>query len=170
VVPGYSDTLPANFVIGISPAVGTQLAPGKVVKLTVSKGPFPLHVPGVVGKNVNEARQLLEAEGLVVGDIKYVDSDKPRDEVLKQTPADGAGATRGTVVALEVSNAPAGAPMPRLLDQQCPDAMRFLREQGFNPQLVDSPLGEFFGVVRDQLPRENEPVQPGQVVQIRCGL
>ena len=42
-------------VISTDPQVGTELKPGDTVTVIVSKGPAPLTVPDVVGKNITEA-------------------------------------------------------------------------------------------------------------------
>lgn len=49
-----------------SPAEGTEAAEGDSIKLTVSKGPRMIDVPDVTGKDVSEARSVLEEAGFEV--------------------------------------------------------------------------------------------------------
>ncbi|GFJ88664.1 serine/threonine protein kinase [Phytohabitans rumicis] len=69
----FDDRLPAGVVIAVDPKAGTQVKPGTQVTLTVSKGRAPITVPEVVGKNINEARSILQGLGLTVVE-QYKDS------------------------------------------------------------------------------------------------
>ncbi len=60
-----SDTVPKGSVISQSPRDGT-LFKGDTVTLVVSKGPVLVDVPNVVGQQVDQARQALEAVGFKV--------------------------------------------------------------------------------------------------------
>ncbi|MGG5261071.1 Stk1 family PASTA domain-containing Ser/Thr kinase [Phycicoccus avicenniae] len=60
-----SDTVPKGSVVSQSPRDGT-LFKGDTVTLVVSKGPVLVDVPNVIGKQVEEARSLLEAAGFKV--------------------------------------------------------------------------------------------------------
>jgi serine/threonine-protein kinase len=170
-INGYSDTLPNGYVISTDPAVGTQLPPGATVKVYVSKGQYPMHVPTVVGKNVNEARAILESEGLVVGEIKYVDNTShPHDEVLEQDPAQGSGTVKGTKVNLTLSNGPPGFPMPDVNNWGCGDAKRELERLQLHVQVQSEGFFGENGQVRQQQPPAGQPVQAGQQVVIQCKL
>ncbi|GAA1744203.1 Stk1 family PASTA domain-containing Ser/Thr kinase [Luedemannella helvata] len=167
----YSDTLPKGYIISTDPAVGTQLPPGATVKVYVSKGDYPMHVPTVVGKNINEARAILEAEGLVVGKVEYVDNQsRPRDEVLEQDPAQGAGVVKGAKVNLKISNGPPGFPMPDVNNWNCGDAKRELERQNLRVQVQTEGFFGENGNVRGQQPAPGQPVQMGQEVVIQCRL
>jgi beta-lactam-binding protein with PASTA domain len=170
-INGYSDTLPNGYIISTDPAAGTQLPPGAAVKVYVSKGQFPMHVPNVVGKNVNEARGIIEREGLVVGEIKYVDNTShPHDEVLEQDPAQGAGTVKGTKVNLTLSNGPPGFPMPDVNNHGCGDAKRQLEALQLQVQVQSEGFFGENGQVRQQQPPAGQPVQVGQQVVIVCKL
>ncbi len=170
-VNDYSDTLPKGYIISTDPAAGKQLPPGATVKVYVSKGDFPMHVPSVVGKNVNEARAILEAEGLVVDKVEYVDNQsRPRDEVLEQDPAQGAGVVKGTKVNLKISNGPPGFPMPDVNNWNCGDAKRELERQNLRVQVQTEGFFGENGNVRGQQPAPGQPVQMGQEVLIQCRL
>ncbi|HET6968704.1 MAG TPA: PASTA domain-containing protein, partial [Ornithinibacter sp.] len=60
-----SDSVPKGRVISQSPRDGT-LFRGDTVTLVVSKGPVLVDVPNVVGQQVQQARQALEAAGFTV--------------------------------------------------------------------------------------------------------
>ncbi|MGV9192818.1 Stk1 family PASTA domain-containing Ser/Thr kinase [Microbacterium sp. MC2] len=64
----YSDTVEAGRVISVGAREGGgSFRPGDTVPLTVSKGPAPIEVPDVVGRNVAEAMQVLRDAGFEPG-------------------------------------------------------------------------------------------------------
>ena len=159
----YDDNLPAGVVVATEPKVGTVLKPGAKVTLAVSKGRAPVSVPNLVGKNINEARAILAQLGLTPVET-YEDSDKPKDEVLGQSPADGTGVEKGAQVKLEISKGPAQVIVPRVIDLPCQQAKQVLESQGFPTTLQLNPNG----VTRFQNPGENSSVPPGTPVTITC--
>jgi serine/threonine-protein kinase len=159
----YSDTLPKGVVVAVKPEVGTELKPGDQVQVTLSKGKAPLSVPNVVGKNVNEARQMLQQLGLVPL-VATKQSDKPKDEVLKQTPVDGTGVEPGAEIKLEVSEGPPMIVVPRVVGLPCQEAKATLEGQQLGVDIQINPNGTVFA----QNPGENSPVPPGTRVTLTC--
>ncbi|MGW3888468.1 Stk1 family PASTA domain-containing Ser/Thr kinase [Micromonospora chokoriensis] len=161
--PRYDDTLPAGVVLDTSPKVGTEVKPGAKITLILSRGRAPVSVPNLVGKSLTEARTTLAQLNLVLVET-YKDSDKPRDEILGQSPADGAGVEKGTQVKLDVSKGPAAVVMPRVIDLPCQQAKQALEGQGFPVTALINPNA----VVRIQAPGENSQVPPGTPVTLTC--
>ncbi|HET9516463.1 MAG TPA: PASTA domain-containing protein, partial [Actinoplanes sp.] len=162
--PGkYSDDVPEGFVIASNPKAGTSLKPGETVTVTVSKGRAPITVPNLDGKNINEARSILQGLGLTVVE-QYKDSDKPGDTVIGQSPAAGAGVEKDSEVKLDVSNGPPGAIMPRVIDMPCAQAKQTLEAMTLKVRVVFNPAG----TVRQQSPPENTPLPPQTEVVIQC--
>ncbi|MGR6321160.1 Stk1 family PASTA domain-containing Ser/Thr kinase [Micromonospora soli] len=159
----YDDELPAGVVLATDPKVGTVVKPGTKVTVILSKGRAPVTVPNLVGKNINEARTILAQLGLKPVET-YKDSDKPRDEVLGQSPADGAGVEKGAEVKLDISKGPAQVPVPRVVDMPCQQAKQVLESQGFPVNIQLNPNG----IARFQNPGENTPVPPGTPVTVTC--
>ncbi|MGW5670030.1 Stk1 family PASTA domain-containing Ser/Thr kinase [Micromonospora sp. NPDC003776] len=159
----YSDELPAGVVVDTDPKVGTVVKPGTKVTLVLSKGRAPISVPNLVGKNINEARGILGQLGLTPVET-YKDSDKPKDEVLGQSPADGTGVEKGAQVKLEISKGPPQVPVPRVVDMPCQQAKQVLESQGFPVNIQLNPNG----TARFQNPGEGTPVPPGTTVTVTC--
>jgi serine/threonine-protein kinase len=159
----YDDNLPKGVVIAVDPPVGTETKPGDKATVFVSKGKAPLTVPRVVGKNVNEARNILIGMGLEPL-IAYKASDQPRDTVTKQTPNDGAGVEKGAKVELEVSEGPPQVVVPPLIGQPCQQAVQALQGLGLQPNPQLNPNGTVFA----QNPTENTPVAPQSQVILYC--
>ncbi|WP_191842375.1 Stk1 family PASTA domain-containing Ser/Thr kinase [Catellatospora chokoriensis] len=165
----YDDLAPKGTVLSTDPKADTQVKPGDEIKVVVSKGKAPLSVPFVEGKSITEATDILQKMGLRVV-VERVESDKPFDVVVKQTPANGAGAEPNDAVTLQVSNNQNVKAMPEVRNGRCGDAEGLLASMGLQVE-VRGVLGDknWFKVV-NQDPAPNTAVQPGQHVVIECQL
>ncbi|WP_433534931.1 Stk1 family PASTA domain-containing Ser/Thr kinase [Micromonospora sp. CA-249363] len=161
--PRYDDTLPAGVVLDSNPKVGAEVKPGTKITLILSRGRAPVTVPNLVGKSLTEARTKLGQLGLVPVE-SFKDSDKPKDEILGQSPADGAGVEKGTEVKLEISKGPPLVVVPRVIDLPCQQAKQLLESQGYPVTVVLNPNA----TVRIQAPGENSQVPPGTPVTLTC--
>jgi beta-lactam-binding protein with PASTA domain/serine/threonine protein kinase len=159
----YSDDVPKGFVISSDPKSGTSLKPGETVTVTVSKGRAPITVPNLDGKNINEARSILQGLGLSVVE-QYKDSDQPADSVIGQSPKFGTGVERDSEVKLEVSNGPPLVTMPRVIDMPCDQARQTLEGLGLKVRIDLNPQA----IVRQQNPQENTQIAPQSEVVIQC--
>jgi serine/threonine-protein kinase len=155
----YSDTIPKGSVAETVPPPGTPVPPGAQVTVKLSKGRAPITVPNVVGKDVNEARDILQKAGLVVA-VTNQDSDKPKDQVIAQNPVDGTGVEKRTTVTITISNGPAAVPLPDERGKDLDEAARDLEALGFHVEKRGS------GTVRFQDPGPNTPLPPGSVVTL----
>ena len=159
----YSDSLPKGVVMAVDPPVGTELKPNDRVQVILSKGPAPLKVPNVVGKSLTEARQILITAGLQPL-VATKQSDRPKDEVLKQTPVDGTGVETGAEVKLEVSEGPPMVMVQRVVGLPCQQGQQVLLDQKLTVGIQGNPNGTVFG----QNPPENTPVPPGTQIVLTC--
>ncbi|GLY20651.1 Stk1 family PASTA domain-containing Ser/Thr kinase [Micromonospora sp. NBRC 101691] len=159
----YDDNLPAGVVLDTDPKAGAEVNVGAKVTVVLSRGRAPITVPNLVGKSVTDARKELQQLGLSPVET-YRDSDRPKDEVIGQSPADGSGVEKGTDVKLEVSKGPAPVAVPRVVDMPCPQGKQVLESQGFPVVVQFNPNG----VVRFQNPGENSQVAPGTPITIGC--
>jgi len=96
----YSDTVAAGIVISQTPAGGTNLSKGAVVKLFVSQGPQTIKVPNVVGMTAKEAGKALEDVGFTFK-INLL-SNHGTGRVVGQFPKGGDRARAGSLVNLDV--------------------------------------------------------------------
>jgi serine/threonine protein kinase/beta-lactam-binding protein with PASTA domain len=159
----YSDDYPEGMVVAVEPGVGEEVKAGDKVTISLSKGRAPLTVPNVVGRDLNDALNVLQQAGLS-GEAEYVESDKPKEQVVGQSPADGSGAEQGTVVKLQVSKGPPAVVVPRVVEMPCQQAKQILETLGLPVQIH---LREN-GTVRNQNPGENAQVPPGTTIVLWC--
>ncbi|WP_299531018.1 Stk1 family PASTA domain-containing Ser/Thr kinase [uncultured Streptomyces sp.] len=89
---------PAGAVAKQSPGSGAEAEEGTTIELTLSEGPRMIEVPDVTGKDVDEARALLEDAGF------EVEVDRPflsfTDTVAEQSVAAGERAVEGSTLTL----------------------------------------------------------------------
>ncbi len=165
----YSDTMAADHVISTTPPAGSTVAPGEVVTVNMSKGKSPHPMPDFGGKDGNAAQaQLLAMKipGLVVA-FMYADSQQPKNTVIGQDPAPGAGLDQGQKVILTLSNGPALIPVPAVANagMNCAQAVATLQGVGLTANVNGNPNG---GNVINQNPAANQPVPPGTQVSLFC--
>jgi beta-lactam-binding protein with PASTA domain len=94
---------PKGTVVSQAPRPGARLRKGQAVTLTVSTGPALVSVPDVVGLDEQAARNELEVAGFAVKVVEeaadVVESD---GVVLGQDPAGGASRPKGSVVTITI--------------------------------------------------------------------
>ncbi|MER7277404.1 PASTA domain-containing protein [Dactylosporangium sp. NPDC000244] len=156
----FDDAVPPGYVVDTDPKIGTQVKPGQTITVFVSKGPNPVKVPLVVGKNVDQAKNDLAKVKIAVGKVEEVESDKPKGQVVSQSIGDGNSVTDGMVMDLQISKGPAQVPMPEVRNMPLDQAKAQLEQLGL---VVDS---QGFGTVRQQNPAPGTPVTPGQHVSL----
>jgi serine/threonine-protein kinase len=126
---------PAGTVVAQDPKAGTVLVEGSRVRINVSKGPKQVFLPSVVGISYDQASAQLQAAGFAVRRVD-VDSDKPADEVVEQSPAGNGLVPDHASVTLRVSKGPATTVVQDVINLDSATAQKTLEEQGFTVKLV----------------------------------
>lgn len=110
IVQRSDEKVMANTVIETSPGADSNVPTGTKVIVYVSTGTPVVNVdlPNVVNLSLDDAKKLIERNGLVVGTIEYVESDaNKKDVVISQDPtynAANAQVGKGTAVNLKVGS------------------------------------------------------------------
>lgn len=100
-----SNTIDAGKIISQTPEPDTTLKKGDSISVVVSKGTSKVPVPSVVGLNLTQAEKLLNDNGLLLGNVKYVFNSSTEGTVLRQTLI-GGSESEGQKVSLVVSKGP----------------------------------------------------------------
>jgi serine/threonine-protein kinase len=136
------------------------------VNIVVSKGPKPVPVPDVKGKDVGAARALLADQGLK-SDVTTKFSDSvAKDVVISVKPKAGTVVASGSRVAMVVSKGPPPVTVPDLIDMPKEQAVAKLRAVGLVPKVVQgaaTPLDRVYS----QDPKPGASVPRGSTVTIR---
>lgn len=104
--PVESDEVEAGQLVSSDPEAGTEVEEGSTVTLTFSSGVGEVSVPDISSMNVEDARAVIEREGLEWGSQTIVDNepDYEKDRVVRSTPEAGQQVERGTRIDIEVSS------------------------------------------------------------------
>ena len=154
---------PVGTVVATDPGFGSEIPASTVVKVQISMGPENkvVMVPDLRGKNIDEARALLQELGLEIGGISYVTSDQPQNTVISQDPAPTSQIATGAFVNLNVSGGEnqknqitLHIPLPKdvtdIVKIQAMFDGRILREERLQPSTAQywKPLFEGSGVAK----------------------
>src|SRR5690606_15577337 len=161
----YDDNMPAGNVLAVEPDVDTEVKPGEKVVVWVSRGKAPITVPNVIGRSVDEAKTVLQNMGLFVS-VEERESDKPKGQVLEQSPNDGAGVEPGATITLVVSSGPPQIQVPDVTSTHslpCAEAEAALSGAGLAPRVVAPG-----SIAIHQQPPPGTTVDPGTEVHLWC--
>lgn len=122
--------IPAGHVLWQDPPPETGLVRGAVVTLTVSSGPGAIAVPDVFAFELSQARHVLEAAGLRVGNIDTVANAAEVGIIVATRPSAGASRSPGGAVDLVVSRGPADIRIPELVGLRQEEARQRLESVG----------------------------------------
>jgi beta-lactam-binding protein with PASTA domain len=161
-----------GLVIRQSPAPGATAKSGSDVRLIIAQAaPDLVPVPDLQGKTLEEARKVLEKEGLALGVVtRAISSEgKPEGTVLKQSPMVGREVPKGSKVHLVVaSKTPTKVKVPKLLGLTLVEATKALAAAGLKLGSVN--YEEATGRPKDQVTSQSSDpkteVVPGTVVSI----
>lgn len=158
------DTVPSGRVIRTDPPANQSVAANTPVVLIVSGGPQStptVGVPQLEGAGLAEARTMLEAADLVLGELRRQDSARAADIVLSSEPAAGAQLAPGTVVALTLASG--NQVVPTVVGLELGEARALVQDAGFT--VAETPAAAAPG----QIPGTVVAVQPAAGSSLRLG-
>jgi eukaryotic-like serine/threonine-protein kinase len=153
--------------IDTDPAAGEEAREGDTVILRVSAGPGDVAVPDVTDQSESDATAALRAEDFGVVPQREASDDVEEGRVIRQSPAGGQQAPRGSDVTIVVSSGPEQVTVPSLrgLDQAAAEAR--IRGEGLEVGSVTfQPSEATEGTVIAQDPGATAKVDPGTRVNI----
>jgi beta-lactam-binding protein with PASTA domain len=152
-------------VLSQAPAAGTELDRGNRVTIVVARGPGRTDVPRVVGFPVTRALVRLQ-EADLKGKTVRIASRQPKDRVLRQDPAPGTDARKGSTVGLTVSKGPRAVQVPSVIGSTQSSATSTLQKAGFKVAVEEIQATEPLGIVVRQKPAPSARAAKGSVVTI----
>ena len=100
----YSPVIPADHVIFQEPEPGSEIKIGRDVKIIISKGAKTLLMPNLQALSIQQARIILEENGLRLGKLSTIYSKNiTKDGIIAQSVSEGSIITRDAHVHLLVS-------------------------------------------------------------------
>jgi serine/threonine-protein kinase len=124
-------------------------------------------VPPLIGLTVAQAEQLLENEGLNLGEVSEREDAAPRGQVIASSPPTATRVPVPSVVTLVVSTGPKTVQLPDIVGQSGSQARSLLEQLGFRVVVqVDSFSTMPAGTVVDQDPAGGRSVRAGSRVTL----
>ncbi len=164
----FSDVYERGTVMAVDPAPGERVRSHATVTLTLSRGPEIVKVPNLKHKPLDEARRILEEQGLAPGVVTTVFSTTvAQGAVIGSDPEPGTERAPDSAVALVVSK---GAPVdvPDVTGETVADATATLQEAGLKvsvaPERVHS--AEEAGSVAAQSLAEGSRAAKGDAITL----
>jgi len=96
----YSTDIPKNHIIFQDPEPGAEIKKGRDVKIIISKGTRTVSMPNLEGLSSQQARIIIEENGLCLGARSTIHDKFQKNEILAQVPAPGTLIARGRCVDL----------------------------------------------------------------------
>ena len=158
------ENIPRGFVISQNPIAGTKMSPGTTVDLVVSKGPSLIEISDLSRKSPEDAIQILETLGFEYELIEEYSEDVEIGLVSGTIPEAGEIVTPDQLIQVIVSLG-IKIEVPEVEGLVYEDAINTLEELG----LVATVSGDTNGVVRKQIPRKGEFLEPEGVVELTFG-
>jgi serine/threonine-protein kinase len=158
------ENIPRGFVISQNPVAGTKMSPGTTVDLVVSKGPSLIEISDLSRKSPEDAIQILETLGFEYELIEEYSEDVEVGLVSGTLPEAGEIVTPDKLIQVIVSLG-IRIEVPEVEGLKYEDAIRVLEELG----LVATVSGDTNDVVRKQIPRKGEFLEPEGVVELTFG-
>ncbi len=163
----YHDTVATHHVIFQKPSSGSEIKRGRDVRLVISKGPLRAIVPRLVGTHLENARSILEDNGLCLGHLSNWHTDKALyGQISGQEPAPGTSILRSDCVNLLVSLGPhpRNIVMPSFIGLPVEEAILHAERAGISISAIrrerrpDLPED----TILEQTPKTGYPMAPGK--------
>lgn len=157
---------PGGSVAWQSPAPGTILPQGALVRLALSSGPPPIAVPDLEGFDVALATSVLRAAGLTMGTVDTVASAAEPGTIVRTAPGGGTAARLGQSVAISVARGIASIPVPSVVGLTLEGARDRLAAVGLTVGALTQRLDGTPGTVVSQTPAAGTLATKGQPIAL----
>lgn len=169
----YSDTVPENYVIEQDPMSNGIITPDRTIEVIVSMGSknSSFLIPNIIGLELQEASEILEAMGLKTGAISEKYSEEfVRDHIIKQSPSFGEAADEEDAVDIIISKGSQTIVIPNIIGLDFVYASNHLESMGINVTTSKTPLTEetsLPGLVVSVIPQPGTSIKSGSTVELK---
>ncbi|MCX4737969.1 Stk1 family PASTA domain-containing Ser/Thr kinase [Streptomyces antibioticus] len=163
---------PKGNVCSQTPEAGENVNKGDNLELVVSTGAPKVAVPSVLGKSLDEAKRILEADkyGFDVEVKEEISTEEP-GTVTDQDPNLGEEVEKGTKITLTIAKAVEKATVPDVSGKSCDEAKAQMQQNNLtgNCVEVDTQDQNQVGKVISTSPSIGSQADKGSTVQIQIG-
>jgi len=162
----FDDNIAVGQVAKTTPKIGSELKSGERVDLVISKGPEPVEIPVVVGKQIKVVEQNLNSLGLQVDRTNVFSETVKKNSVISIKPKAGNVVSSGSTVEVVVSKGPPPVTVPNLVDMPRRKAIAALERIGLRAQVEVGAVAPLNRVI-SQSPAPGTEIPKGSAVTIR---
>lgn len=162
----FDDNVAAGQVAKTTPKIGSELKPGDRVDLVISKGPKPIEIPKVVGKQIKIVEANLISLGLQVDRSNVYSETVKKNTVMSIKPKAGNTVPSGSTVEVVVSKGPPPVTVPNLVDMPRQKAIAALERIGLRARVEVGAVAPLNRVI-SQSPAAGTEIPKGSAVTIR---
>ncbi|MFB7242453.1 serine/threonine protein kinase [Streptomyces populi] len=165
------DKEPKGNICSQEPPVGSKVNKGDTINVVVSTGAPKVSVPSVKGKDLDEAKQILEDKYGLNVKTKFEESSEKPNTVLDQDPSLGAEVEKGSTITLTVAKEKKQSVVPDVAGKNCDQAKAQMTASNLVGECVDTETDDqnLVGKVIQTTPTAGTPADPGSKVQIQIG-
>ena len=162
----FDDNIAVGQVAKTTPKIGSELKSGERVDLVISKGPEPVEIPAVVGKQIKVVEPNLNSLGLQVDRTNVFSETVKKNTVMSIKPKAGNIVSSGSTVEVVVSKGPPPVTVPNLVDMPRRKAIAALERIGLRAQVEVGAVAPLNRVI-SQSPAPGTEIPKGSAVTIR---
>jgi serine/threonine-protein kinase len=162
----FDDNIAVGQVAKTTPKIGSELKSGERVDLVISKGPEPIEIPAVVGKQIKVVEPNLNSLGLQVDRTNVFSETVKKNTVMSIKPKAGNIVSSGSTVEVVVSKGPPPVTVPNLVDMPRRKAIAALERIGLRAQVEVGAVAPLNRVI-SQSPAPGTEIPKGSAVTIR---
>ncbi|GGN66034.1 putative serine/threonine-protein kinase [Streptomyces albiflavescens] len=163
---------PKGNICSQDPQAGTTVKKGDTINLVVSTGAPKVAVPSVLGKKLDKAKQILEADKYQFNvETTYQESAEDPDTVLQQDPNLGDEVQKGSTITLTVAKQKKQVPVPDVTGKTCDEAKQQMTVNNLVGECTEVETADpnLVGKVIQTSPQANTQADPGSKVSIQIG-
>ncbi|CAA9524526.1 MAG: Serine/threonine protein kinase PrkC, regulator of stationary phase, partial [uncultured Rubrobacteraceae bacterium] len=154
-------------VIAQDPDGGGSVERGSEVSMVVGTGPDTVRVPNVTGVTVEQAGEILEENGLVLGEqVDDYSETVPEDSVISQDPGENESVEPGEAVDVTVSLGVEQVEVPEVYGVSVETAQARLSSVGINSEPIEVAGDEPAGTALSTEPGVGALVEPGSTLPL----
>lgn len=165
----FNSGVPVSAVIRQTPAPGTTVREGKVIRVVLSQGGETVFVPNVVGLPLRNAEMLMRQGSLALGEVSEAYSMRlDKGMVLSQEPKAETSVERNSLINVVISGGPPPAGvllMPDFLRRNIAEATAWAAQQRMTVSVSSDSTSLFpYGVILTQVPPPDSVLAPESTV------
>lgn len=164
-----SDDIKEDHIIKTTPDAGKERTKGTKIDLIISNGPKKVEIPNYIGRDVDQAKEILKNQGFKEIKVNEVYSEKTEGTIIKQSPEEGETVVpKDTVITFTVSKGVQEGSVSNLLGYDENALNTYAKTSGFNIHISSEKYSDTVpkGQVISQTPKAGDKLPLGSKIEV----